>query len=130
MSTGIQTKLVVFHDLLEQDLDHHPFCQRPFGLEGKYTAGHLSYNSLGCLQLQINQSSFRSLDVSLDNGFVTSLADALRLRSHSSINVDAVLDNLLGDSFLSAGHGMLSCFPIRAVGLLERGVASKELLTS
>ena len=56
------------------------------------------------------------------------MAGGVRLLSHSAINVDAVLDNLLGDSFLSAGQGMSSCFLLEAAGLFERGVASKELL--
>ena len=50
-----------------------------------------------------------------------------RLFSHSPIKVEAVLESLLGDSFLRAGQGMSSRFSAEMTDLVERGVASEEL---
>ena len=50
-----------------------------------------------------------------------------RLFSHSPIKLEAVLESLLGDSFLSAGQGMSSRFSVEMIELLERDAASEEL---
>lgn len=77
--------------------------------------------------LDRSQSAFCSFDPLFNDESAPLLACIARLFSHSPIKVEAVLESLLGDSFLSAGQGMSSRFSAEMIELLERDVASEEL---
>ena len=76
-------------------------------------------------KLDRSQSAFCSFDPIFKDESAPLLVCVARLFSHSPIKVEAVLESLLGDSFLSAGQGMSSRFSAEMTELLERGVASE-----
>ena len=77
--------------------------------------------------LDRSQSAFCSFDPIFNEESAPLLVCVGRLFSHSPINVEAVFESLLGDSFFNAGQGMSLRFSSAMTGLIERGVASKEL---
>ena len=87
-----------------------------------YHSHHCAVPNLGR-----SQSAFCSFDPIFNEESASLLVCFGRLFSHSPINVEAVFESLLGDSFFNAGQGMSSRFSAALIGLSERGAASKEL---